>query len=111
MRLDAVEFCVVEATLLLPTSVLHQKTSTKCYRPNVACSDQYAGHPFLVLLLMLPARRRQIVIASLHAFFPLHLSLYPRSSSSCPPQNNEDTSLHLKLHIFILGGLWRVCRG
>ena len=46
----------VEATLLLLISV-HQKF-TKCHRPNVVCSDQCAGHPFLVLLLMLPDQRR-----------------------------------------------------
>jgi hypothetical protein len=44
VRLDAVEFCVAEARLLLPTSVLHQKT-TKCHQPNVVCGDQYAGMP------------------------------------------------------------------
>jgi len=102
---------------LLLTSVLHQKT-IKGHRPSVVCSDQYARHPLLVLLLTLivpftslPAHHRT---ASLQAFWtsgplvslPILFFLVPVRAKT----NKTLICIFWKC-TFSPCGLWRVCRG
>ena len=70
--LDAVEFCACEATHFCFPS-LHQKT-TKFHRPTAGYSDQRAGRPFLVLLLIPSDQRRERSLCFASRFFEIQVA-------------------------------------
>jgi hypothetical protein len=70
--LDAVEFCACEATHFCFPS-LHQKT-TKFHRPTAGYSDQCAGRPFLVLLLIPSDQRRERSLCFASRFFEIQVA-------------------------------------
>jgi hypothetical protein len=57
--------------------------------------------PLLVLLLMLRDHHGEIAVASLHAFENQVSFLQPTRPLPRPPQNSQDTSLRLRLKLYI----------
>jgi hypothetical protein len=71
----------------------------QCHRLTLACSDQCAEYPFLVLLLMPPERDRCASLRAFLKFRSLCLALSSFLRTVLPSENKQGPSLQLKLHV------------